>query len=54
MGIDIEKKIMIIIRKISKIQEYNKILDMTNQVFEKRLNQIQESLQRIEKKLEKE
>lgn len=49
MGIDIDKKLNIIIKKISKIQEYIKILDMTNQVFEKRLNIIQETLERIEK-----
>ncbi|MBE5805617.1 MAG: hypothetical protein E7313_02720 [Clostridiales bacterium] len=31
-------------KKFDKIQEYNKIADMTNQLFEKRLLQIEQSI----------
>lgn len=34
-------------KNLSKLQEYNKILDMTNQVFEKRLLSIEKSLERM-------
>ena len=34
-------------KNLSKLQEYNQILDMTNQVFETRLLSIEKSLQKI-------
>lgn len=34
-------------KNLSKLEEYNKILDMTNQVFEKRLLSIEKSLERM-------
>lgn len=36
-------------RKINKLQEYNKIADMTNQVFEKRLLGIECAIEKINK-----
>ena len=36
-------------KKLNKLQEYNKIADMTNQLFEKRLVGIESSLKEISK-----
>ena len=36
-------------RKFAKIREFNEINDMTNQVFEKRISNIENLLQRIVK-----
>lgn len=36
-------------KKIDKLQEYNKIADMTNQVFEKRLNGIECAIKELNK-----
>lgn len=36
-------------QKLGKIHEYNKIADMTNQVFEKRLAGIEEAIKQINK-----
>lgn len=36
-------------KKLDKLQEYNKISDMTNQVFEKRLYGIENALKEISK-----
>ena len=36
-------------KKIDKIQEYNKISDMTNQLFEKRLYGIESALKELNK-----
>ncbi len=37
-------------KNLSKLEEYNKILDMTNQVFEKRLLAIEKSLEKMKNK----
>ncbi len=34
-------------KKLDKIQEYNKILDMTNQIFEKRLSGIENAIKQL-------
>lgn len=34
-------------KKLDKLQEYNKIADMTNQLFEKRLQGIENAIKRI-------
>ena len=36
-------------KKLDKLQEYNKIADITNQVFEKRLCSIENSIKQINK-----
>lgn len=38
-------------RKIEKLQEYNEIDDMVNQVFEARISEIEELLQDLESKI---
>lgn len=38
-------------KKLDKLHEYNKISDMTNQVFEKRITNIESVLNQIIKKL---
>ena len=38
-------------KKLNKIQEYNKISDMTNQVFERRLSGIEQALKQLNKTL---
>ncbi len=40
-------------KKLMKLQEYNQIDDMTNQVFEMRLSNIENFLYKIENKLQK-
>ena len=35
-------------KKLDKLQEFNKISDMTNQVFERRLSEIERNLKRKE------
>jgi len=45
---NIQKKFNVIMNKIMKMEEYNKISDMTNQVFEMRLSNIEDLLYRIE------
>lgn len=40
----IQKNFEIIMRKLMKLQEYNKIADMTNQVFEMRMSNIEDLL----------
>lgn len=39
------------IKKLNKLQEYNKILDMTNQVFEIRISGIEAALKELNKNL---
>lgn len=34
-------------QNLSKLREYNKIADMTNQIFEKRISNIENALQKI-------
>ena len=41
----------ITMRKIEKLQEYNEIDDMVNQVFEARISEIEELLQDLESKI---
>lgn len=36
-------------KKLEKIQEYNKIADMTNQIFEKRLSGIENTIKLLNK-----
>lgn len=36
-------------KKLEKLQEYNKIADMTNQLFEKRLSEIENAIIEINK-----
>lgn len=43
-----QKNFKIIMQKLMKIQEYNEISDMTNQVFELRLSNIEDFLFRLE------
>lgn len=40
-------------KKLMKLQEYNQIDDMTNQVFEMRLSNIENFLYKIENKIQK-
>lgn len=41
----------ITMKKIEKLQEYNEIDDMVNQVFEARISEIEELLQDLESKI---
>ena len=41
---DSQKNFEIIMSKLMKLQEYNKIADMTNQVFEMRMSNIEDIL----------
>lgn len=43
-----QKNFEIIMKKLMKMQEYNEISDMTNQVFEMRLSNIEDFLFRLE------
>ena len=43
-----QKNFKEIMKKLMKIQEYNEISDMTNQVFEMRLSNIEDFLFRLE------
>ncbi len=45
---NLQKKFNAIMGKLMKMEEYNKISDMTNQVFEMRLSNIEDFLYRIE------
>ena len=47
---NLQKKFVIIINKLMKMEEYNKIDDMTNQVFEMRLSNIEDLLSKINTK----
>jgi hypothetical protein len=38
-------------KKLDKLQEYNKIADMTNQLFEKRLLGLEQAIQQLTKSL---
>lgn len=48
---NLQKKFVIIINKLMKMEEYNKIDDMTNQVFEMRLSNIEDLLSKINTKV---
>ena len=43
-----QKKFKVIMQKLMKIEEYNEISDMTNQVFEMRLSNIEDFLFSLE------
>lgn len=43
-----QKNFSVIMQKLMKMQEYNEISDMTNQVFELRLSNIEDFLFRLE------
>ena len=43
-----QKNFKVIMQKLIKMQEYNEISDMTNQVFEMRLSNIEDFLFRLE------
>lgn len=47
----IQKNHTINMKKLDKLQEYNKIADMTNQVFEKRLSGIEQAMKQLNKTL---
>lgn len=43
-----QKNFRVVLKKLMKMQEYNEIGDMTNQVFEMRLSNIEDFLFRLE------
>jgi len=45
---NLQKKLNNIMKKLMKMQEFNEIVDMTNQVFELRLSNIEDFLFRLE------
>lgn len=47
---NLQKNFEVIMSKLMKLQEYNKILDMTNQVFEMRMSNIEDLLFKINSK----
>ena len=47
----LERNHSVNMKKIDKLQEYNKIADMTNQLFEKRLLVIENAIMQISKTL---
>lgn len=48
---NLQKNFSVIMSKLMKIQEYNKIDDMTNQVFEMRMSNIEDLLFKISSKI---
>ena len=47
----IQNNYKITMRKLEKLQEYNEIEDMVNQVFESRITEIEETLQNLDSKI---
>lgn len=47
----LQKNFSVIMSKLMKMQEYNKIDDMTNQVFEMRMSNIEDLLFKISSKI---
>lgn len=47
----LQKNFSVIMSKLMKMQEYNKIEDMTNQVFEMRMSNIEDLLFKISAKI---
>lgn len=47
----LQKNHTINMKKLDKLQEYNKIADMTNQVFERRLSSIEQALKKLNQTL---
>lgn len=48
---NLQKNFSVIMSKLMKMQEYNKIEDMTNQVFEMRMSNIEDLLFKISSKI---
>lgn len=48
---NLQKNFSTLVSKLMKIQEYNKIEDMTNQVFEMRMSNIEDLLFKINSKI---
>lgn len=48
---NLQKNFSVIMNKLMKMQEYNKIDDMTNQVFEMRMSNIEDLLFKISAKI---
>ena len=48
---NLQKNFSVIMSKLMKMQEYNKIADMTNQVFEMRMSNIEDLLFKISAKI---
>lgn len=48
---NLQKNFSVIMSKLMKMQEYNKIDDMTNQVFEMRMSNIEDLLFKISAKI---
>ena len=48
---NLQKNFSVIMSKLMKMQEYNKIADMTNQVFEMRMSYIEDLLFKISAKI---
>ena len=48
---NLQKNFTVIMSKLMKMQEYNKIEDMTNQIFEMRVSNIEDMLSKINMKL---
>ncbi len=48
---NLQKNFSVIMSKLMKIQEYNKIADMTNQVFEMRMSNIEDLLFKVSSKI---
>lgn len=48
---NLQKNFSVIMSKLMKLQEYNKIADMTNQVFEIRMSNIEDLLFKISSKI---
>ena len=46
-----QKDLKTILRKIEKMQEFHEINDMTNQIFERRLSEIEEELNQMNQKI---
>ena len=44
LSVDLQKKFAVLMNKLMKMQDYHKIEDMTNQVFEMRLSNIEDLL----------
>ncbi len=49
---NLQKNFSVIMNKLMKMQEYNKIEDMTNQVFEMRMSNIEDLLFKISSKIQ--
>lgn len=48
---NINNNYKVIVKKLDKLQEYNKIDDMTNTIFEQRISRIEEILEEINRRV---